>query len=1197
MAYINNSEKQACFLGVDVGSTTVKCVLTSGSSPAIIYHHYQRHESSQAECLLHILDKALAHIPADAHQSLSVYITGSGAEPLIAPLGAVYVHEVNAVSIAVEKLHPEVNSVIELGGQDAKMVLYKTHPQTGERTIVTSMNDKCASGTGATIDKCIIKAGVDRKALADLVFDKGALHHVAAKCGVFAETDIINLMKSGIPGNEILNSLADAIVMQNLSVLARGNTLRPDILLLGGPNKHLPFLAQCWRYRIAQMWQEREIPFDHSRLNELIRVPENAELYAALGSILFGQSENTSAAFRGLAGLKEYITNGRRKKLGDIAGPPLLADSEDFEQVRRQYQVPAFKAKQFRHGDTIQAFVGLDGGSTSSKAVLIDPEGKLLYKQYRLSRGNPLEDTIALFRGFRQYAEDQGCNLEIQGMGVTGYAAEVIQSALQTDASIVETIAHMLSAQHHYGNNIDVICDIGGQDIKILFMQNGEVRHFRLSNQCSAGNGMLLQTMAGQFGIPLEDFAESAFRARLSPRFSYGCAVFLDADRVNFQKEGFSKEELFAGLAQVLPKNIWQYVVQIPRMEGLGRRFVLQGGTQYNLAAVKAQADYIKKRIPDADILVHPHCGEAGAQGAALEAIRIVGNRGYSTFIGLEDTLKLQYTTRTDESTRCTFCENECSRTFIDTRTPSGEQVRYIAGFSCEKGSVESTGELKTLNSARKSLKTRYPNLVDYESRLLFRHVLEQKPLPAAGTLVNDETVTRTLFGLGAIKRTPVSRGFERSATRDLLQRNNIRIAIPQVLNNYSLAPFYRAYLETLGIKPGNILFSGNTSEDILSAGSKYASVDPCFPAKAALAHVHHLLTHRKYRRRKPDYLWFPAVTHIPSFVSHTMDNVSCPVVAGAPKVALAAFSREKNCFDEAGLEYVDDALNFDDISLLKHQLYETWKDKLAITEDESDRACEQAMETLHEYDRALQEKGLEILRKAEQNNDIVLLMLGRPYHSDPGINHEILDEFQSLGYPVLSIRSIPKNREFLHPLFKTDLDKGLIADIFDINDVWPENFSSNSAQKVWAAKFAARHPNVVVLDLSSFKCGHDAPTYAIIEKILETAKTPFLNLHDIDANKPGGSIKIRVRTYAYTLERYRETLLQIQQKTNRLTKHIKTKRAELIRDMVHQGNTETAGDITDKRFVKTYMAYVDEPIKAGSESSENSDITCISNR
>ncbi len=285
---------------------------------------------------------------------------------------------------------------------------------------------------------------------------------------------------------------------------------------------------------------------------------------------------------------------------------------------------------------------------------------------------------------------DQGATLEVLGFGATGYAADVLEESLRADVNIVETVAHMMAAVKYFGD-VDVICDIGGQDIKVLFMVNGEIRNFRLSNQCSAGNGMLLQAMANQFGLPVTEYADAAFKAPLSPKFSYGCAVFLDADRVNFQKEGYSKEELLAGLAMVLPKNVWQYVVQIPRLAQLGTRYVLQGGTQYNLAAVKAQVDYIKARVPGREVQRAPASGRSrrdrrGARNAA--------RRQAARHVDLHRPRRGDRSRRTrrvnDETTTCHFCPNHCSRTFIDTKTPDGRTSRYISGFSCEKGTVES---------------------------------------------------------------------------------------------------------------------------------------------------------------------------------------------------------------------------------------------------------------------------------------------------------------------------------------------------------------------------------------------------------------------------------------------------------------------------------------------------------------------------
>src|SRR6266511_4022079 len=269
-------------------------------------------------------------------------------------------------------------------------------------------------------------------------------------------------------------------------------------------------------------------------------------------------------------------------------------------------------------------------------------------------------------------------------------------------------------------------------------MQNGDIKNFRLSNQCSAGNGMLLQAMADQFGVAVTDYADVAFEAKLSPKFSYGCAVFLDSDRVNFQKEGYSKEELLAGLAQVLPKNVWQYVVQIPR---------------------------------------------------------VVMRKGRSTFIGIDNAINLEYTSKNDEETRCHFCPNLCARTFIDTKTPDGGTSRYISGFSCEKGTVESEEAMLALTKERKQIMKQFPNLVDYESKQVFRHFYDPEPMPEATQMVSDMVVEKTFLG---VKKTAVKRTFRRSTPESWQARRVVRIGIPKVLNIWTLAPFFRTYLETL---------------------------------------------------------------------------------------------------------------------------------------------------------------------------------------------------------------------------------------------------------------------------------------------------------------------------------------------------------------------------------------------------------------
>ncbi|MBK8691337.1 MAG: CoA activase [Deltaproteobacteria bacterium] len=1131
-------------VGVDVGSTTVKAVVLDPSTREMLWSDYQRHQTRQPEKVLEMMEAIEAAFPLSPKNQWRVFVTGSGAAPLMVPMHAKFVQEVNSVTLAVETLHPDVGSVIELGGQDAKIIIFQRNEKTGEKTAAPSMNDKCASGTGATIDKCMIKVGLDPEVVRGLHFNDEKLHHVAAKCGVFAETDIVNLVKSGIPSDEILCSLADAIVLQNLSVLTRGSTLKHKVLLLGGPNTYLPFLQECWRKRIPQVWEERGYDWPRDRpIEETVFVPENAQYYAAFGACVYGLHEAPEVGlYRGLDGLREYMVNGRKARLGETAGPPLARNAGEVEDFRSLYSIPKFVPQTLAPGSVVRAVIGLDGGSTSSKAVLIDEQGEIIQKAYQLSKGNPIQDTKELLLQLRTWVHEQGATLEVLGFGATGYAADVLQEALRADVNVVETVAHMMSAVRFFGN-VDVICDIGGQDIKVLFLKNGDIANFRLSNSCSAGNGMLLQAMADQFGLKVSEYADTAFTAELAPKFSYGCAVFLDTDRVNFQKEGFSKEELLAGLAQVLPKNVWQYVVQIPRMASLGKRYVLQGGTQYNLAAVKAQVDYIKERVPGAEVFVHPHTGEAGAIGAAFETLRVVKRKGHSTFIGIDAAIGLEYSTKNDEETVCHFCPNNCKRTFIDTQRPDGSTTRYIAGFSCEKGTVESEDAMLALMADRKAIAKQFPNLVEYEAKRAFMHFYRPAPMPEAGAPVKDWVIKKGIF---STKRVEVTRPFNRSSAESRERRRRIRIGIPRVLNLYSTGPYFRTYFEALGILKQNVVFSDETTEEIWVEGGKYGSIDPCFPSKVAQAHVHNLLFHHHTDKKPLQYIFFPILTHVPSFGENVMDKASCPIVAGAPEVMKAAFTKEVDFFKQRGIEYLDPALTFAEPNLTARRMFATWASRLGITEDESDHAHREAMAALDAFDRDLQDKGRAILETVEAEGRVAILMVGRPYHSDPGLNHGIPDEFQVLGYPILSVRSLPRDNEYLRRYFKPEFERGQHP--LDINDVWPENYSANSAQKVWAVKFAARHPHIALLDLSSFKCGHDAPTYGIVESIVSANGTPYAALHDLDANKPGGSIKIRVKTYAHSLKLHEEGLEDEGRKRDALARSIDEKRLELLR-------------------------------------------------
>jgi predicted nucleotide-binding protein (sugar kinase/HSP70/actin superfamily) len=348
------------------------------------------------------------------------------------------------------------------------------------------------------------------------------------------------------------------------------------------------------------------------------------------------------------------------------------------------------------------------------------------------------------------------------------------------------------------------------------------------------------------------------------------------------------------------------------------------------------------------------------------------------------------------------------------------------------------------------------------------------------------------------------------------------------------------------------------------------------------------LLFHHHTPERPLSYIFNPSITHVPSFVKNAQDYASSPIEAGSPNVLKAAFTKEMDFFAQRGIRYVDSAFTMTETHLLRRQLFEAFGEILQITEDESDFASEEAWVAMRRLDEEMEAKGRVILDEVERDGRVTLLLLGRPYHLDPGLNHAVLEEFQLLGFPVLSIRSIPKDETYLGRYFAEDLAKGLIKTPLEISDVWPENYSSNSAMKVWAAKFASRHPNVVILDLSSFKCGHDAPTYGIIDSIVSAAGTPYSALHDIDANKPGGSIKIRVKTYTHSLGLHQERLQDLGKAKAELAHRVDLKRLELLRRKQHELGERALGDTGIARQIGELVERVNHYERDNSAAAES---------
>jgi predicted CoA-substrate-specific enzyme activase len=764
---------------MDVGSTTCKYVLTTPSGE-ILSQSYERHNTKQAEKVLEFLTRLESQF-GYSPETDRLFFTGSGAG-IIGPLvGAKFVQEVVAVAASVDKFHPNVRFVSEIGGEDMKTIFFTGQGDAKSKQVL--MQSACSGGTGTFIEKTARKLEIPSEQLSRMQYTGYTLHKVSSKCGIFAEADSNSLLKAGVPIEEIIASLFEAVVYQNLGTLTRGNTPMPEILLLGGPNLFFKGLQEAWRHHLAKLWKERKVEFDKDNLAALIKVPDDALYYAALGCIEVSRRDDPSVGvYKGSKKLDWWINEGQYEEKKKQGRGGLCKSDADLQAFRDEYTEPrnpledakkaaaaTAAAAAIAHGnghangnghsngnghvngngngngnghvapalstqvalvaEKIKGVViGCDFGSTTAKAVCLSPDKEIVFSCYALSKGNPIEDAKSLFDQVRKALD----GTPILGTAITGYGKDLLKGIIGADCAIVETIAHA-SAGLHFFPDADCICDVGGVDVKIMLLNNGTVSDFRLNSQCSSGNGAFLQGVAERFSIPLSEMADSAFRAQAMPQLSMGCGVFLQSDIVNQQRKGWQAEEILAALCAILPLNVWIYAGGLNNLSVVGKKFILQGGTHKNLAVVKTQVDFIRSKVPDADVVVHPFSGEAGAIGAGLVCLDWVEAGGQTKFRGFKAIDELKYKSTTAVDTVCHWCPVNCQRSFIDVellgapgRTWSkipleANWERVIVNNSCPKGLVEDINEMKAIKAEIEKTKNAFPNVADLVRQEGFR--------------------------------------------------------------------------------------------------------------------------------------------------------------------------------------------------------------------------------------------------------------------------------------------------------------------------------------------------------------------------------------------------------------------------------------------------------------------------------------------
>jgi len=1013
-------------LGLDVGSTTAKVVALDAQC-GVLWSAVERHRGQGRATGLRLLGQARARFP-DA----PLGCTGSLGIPLAQGLDAHVIHEVTAVVAAVRPLNPATRSIVELGGQDAKMVFLGDTSSTDD----AQMNDRCAAGTGATLDRVARRLGLTAEDVAAAPAHTGL--QVAARCGVFAETDVVNLVKQGATVRQAWGALAHAVVLQNLTVLARGRVLEPPVLLLGGPHVHVPALAQAWRLCLGQLWAQRGRAAGH------VEVAVNGELYAAVGAAM--EARQAGRSFMALGGMAP----------GTAPLGPLLQKPRPVGR----------KATAGWQGGHQRVHLGLDAGSTTAKVVVLDDAGALLASAYQPSCGNPLHDAVEVLRSVKAQASAAGVTPDVRSVGVTGYGRMLVAAAIQADVSVVETVAHAAGAQA-VAPGVEVVVDVGGTDVKILRMEDGRVADFFLSNQCSAGQGAFLAACARDLDVDLEEFSAAAFGARRAPAFTVGCAVFMDTDRVTFQRDGFTTAEILAGLAWSIPRNVWEFVAPVPPAR-LGRRFLLTGGVQRNAAAAAAHQAYLQAHVAGAQVNVHPHPELCGAWGAALLAREQLAGR-HSAFGGWDVLDALQMDASTGPDQRCTRCENHCARSIITLRRKAAPPVQLVTGNACERGAALDCSARRTTSHA--------PDLLAQEARRLFQRLL---PDP-------DNVMPM---------RTPPV------------------VGIPRVMALYRCAPLLLHYLRGAGVPWDHIILSPPTSAGLVGGGSHWNATDPCYPAKVVTAHVDWLLS--PARAKAVDVLLLPAVTHAAVDPHGVVDTASCPIVAACGHTTVAAFQRHSGVLarrrEDAtpGHPYVlTPQLCMVDPPRLSRQLYEAWRDVLGLDGAAHQRALAHGLAAQRAFQRRTQRLGQDALAHARRNHRMAAVMLTRPYHSDPGIQHGISSELAARGVTVLSLSSLPRSD----------------AALLDLSTVLPGCTNSGDAEKVWAARVIGQDPNLVAVELSSFRCGQDAAIQGVLSDLLDGKGKPVLRIHDLDEDRPSASLQVRVDTFVHAVHQCEDAL------------------------------------------------------------------------
>ena len=1008
-------------LGVDVGSTTVKAVVLNPETHQVFFTRYQRHNAHQADTVRQLLTEAAGRFP---HKRFRIAVCGSGGRPIADALGARYVQEVVANAAAVRALYPQVRTAVELGGQDAKVIFFHQEENGRLQTSDMRMNGSCAGGTGAFIDEIAALLNVPADQFEQLAAQGKTVYSISGRCGVFAKTDIQPLLIQGAERSDIALSTFHAIAKQTIGGLSQGLELTAPIIFEGGPLTFNPTLVRVFAERLDL------------REEDIVR-PEHPETIVARGTAiavdeLFPGQEDAVTLAQALERL-EAAPDPAEDAAG--AGKPYFAGDAEREEFLRRHRAELRQPVDATDRKVLRGYIGIDSGSTTSKFVFMDENEQVTDTFYANNKGEPLKVVREGLLALAEKYQKLGIRLEVLGLGTTGYGEQMLSAAFHADYHTVETVAHARGCRRFFPD-ATFLLDIGGQDMKAIWLKDGVVTNIMLNEACSSGCGSFLENFASTLGMPVDQVAEAAFRSQSPAELGSRCTVFMNSTIINEQRNGKQPDDLMAGLCRSIIENVFTKVVRIANVSELGDRVVVQGGTFRNFAVLRALEEYLGR-----DVTLAPYPGEMGALGAALAVKQEVEAHGYAngrctSFIGFDAVERFQYVR--ESGVVCSGCANHCSRTVL--RFPDGGC--YVTGNRCERGAVISDSQ-----PVKKGEKV--PDLMRLRQELLF------KSYPAA-PVREDQRET---------------------------------IGLPRVLEFWDSMPFWSTFFRALGYP---VKFSRPSSRRQYESGLQYVASDTiCFPAKLVHGHVLDL------SKQGVDRIFLPYILHMPPENKREKSPYVCPVIMGYSMVVRNFQSPEEHF----SVDFETPVFHWFTEKDRKRQICQYAMDRCGATKQQAEEACRQAAAAITAFRHQLAEAGKQVIADTEKTGGFAVVLAGRPYHTDPLINHDLSRMFTRRGIPVLTVDSLPG-------LETADLRKSRVEITNDFH-----------ARMLSGAMVTAEKPCLEYVQIVSFGCGHDAILSDEIIRLLgEGSGKPPLILK-VDESEAAGSLGIRVQSFIETVQ------------------------------------------------------------------------------